>query len=552
MSADLAPALVGREALSETTPSDRATITSELRSANSAQKLSEVLPPLLFGTATLNYQFNVDPYALHPNTLVAAALASGIRGFDTSPYYGPAEEILGTALYSSEVKNHPSLRALRREDYYILTKAGRISGDVFDYSPSWIRHSVKRSLRRLKTTYLDVVYLHDVEFVSPTEVVTAIRALRDIRDTTGTIHYVGICGYPVDVLTSLAELILCETGESLDIVQSYANFTIQNQRLKTQGLQKLIDAGVDVVPNASPLGMGLLRRQGVPIGAMGNWHPAPDSLRSACLRAAKYVEEQHDEKLETVAVRFAMENWLSVGSGVGSRGPLPNETIIASSSLTSASNSTNGNPARLETRPKLGVNVMGISKLNELTETMDVYNSVIRSNPGTSASDSPNPTVDRKHQIRALSKYIRTHILGNQWTDHAWSSPDPGFTNQRKFFGVSAAEEHAETQAQAQTQVDIDTDADTETNPPTNANTPSDLSSSSDTPIQTPTLTHAPAEENILYEVVRHLHGLERGVPDDLDFDGDEKKTVNGVVQIGVEERAGDITPPSPAATTTT
>lgn len=34
----------------------------------------------------------------------------------------------------------------------------------FDYSPSTIRKSVQRSLTRLNTSYLDTVYLHDVEF----------------------------------------------------------------------------------------------------------------------------------------------------------------------------------------------------------------------------------------------------------------------------------------------------------------------------------------------------------------------------------------------------
>lgn len=35
----------------------------------------------------------------------------------------------------------------------------------FDYSPATIRASVNRSLERLHTSYLDAVYLHDVEFV---------------------------------------------------------------------------------------------------------------------------------------------------------------------------------------------------------------------------------------------------------------------------------------------------------------------------------------------------------------------------------------------------
>jgi len=47
-----------------------------------------------------------------------------------------------------------------------MTKCGRYGLHDFDYSPSRIRESVKHSLARLQTDYLDTVYLHDVEFVA--------------------------------------------------------------------------------------------------------------------------------------------------------------------------------------------------------------------------------------------------------------------------------------------------------------------------------------------------------------------------------------------------
>jgi D-arabinose 1-dehydrogenase len=65
--------------------------------------LSSVLPPLIFGTATFNYQYVTDPYKLPTTELVHKALSVGVRAFDTSPYYGPAEEILGNAFFSNEV-----------------------------------------------------------------------------------------------------------------------------------------------------------------------------------------------------------------------------------------------------------------------------------------------------------------------------------------------------------------------------------------------------------------------------------------------------------------
>ncbi len=48
-----------------------------------------------------------------------------------------------------------------------MTKCGRYGPSKADfyYSPATIRSSVNRSLSRLNTTYLDTVYLHDIEFV---------------------------------------------------------------------------------------------------------------------------------------------------------------------------------------------------------------------------------------------------------------------------------------------------------------------------------------------------------------------------------------------------
>jgi len=86
----------------------------------------------------------------------------GIRAFDTAPYYDNSEVVLGTALKALEVE-------FPRGSYKLLSKVGRYgpTSTHFDYSPDAIRRSVRRSLQRLHTQYLDVVYLHDVEFVAP-------------------------------------------------------------------------------------------------------------------------------------------------------------------------------------------------------------------------------------------------------------------------------------------------------------------------------------------------------------------------------------------------
>lgn len=383
--------------------------------------LSSSLPPLILGTATFNSQYNPDPYALPTTALIHAALASGISAFDTSPYYGPAESLLGRALDTDYVRaNFP------RSSYTLLTKVGRISGSSFDYSPPSIRRSIRRSLARLHTDYLDVVYCHDVEFVSPAEVLVAVHELRRIRDEENTIRYIGISGYPVDRLADLAELVKAHTGAPLDAVMSYAHFTIQNTTLVSRALPRLLAAGVDVVPNASPLGMGLLRRGGVPVGAMGDFHPAPCGLRRAVHEAAEWVERKHGKKLEMVAVRFALEEWIREGKEAGVWCTLKPDTT----------------PGK---RERFGVSVVGVSNAQELSETLRVWRSIlaalgsgdgdgdslVSSNRDTPAEEtSTNPTWSRRQREHILSLVRSVQaILGPQWVDYAWPSPPPGFVN---------------------------------------------------------------------------------------------------------------------------
>ncbi|KAI9855994.1 MAG: hypothetical protein M1813_009319 [Trichoglossum hirsutum] len=381
--------------------------------------LSSVLPPLICGTATFNSQYNLDPYALPTTSILHRALTLGIRAFDTSPYYGPSEELVGKALDTPFV--HESFR---RADYFLLTKVGRIAGSEFDYSPEWVRHSIRRSLRRLKTTYLDVVHCHDVEFVSTAEVLTAVRELRRIRDEEGSVKYIGISGYPVSVLCELSETILRETGEPLDTVMSYANFTLQNTSLGSIGVARLSNAGVDVVLNASVLGMGLLRGDGVPVGGKGDWHPAEEGLRRACCDASKFCDA-YGEKIECIAIRYAVETWMQEGSSVGSSGDPTSEVPLKCETM------------GLGVGRRLGVSVMGCSSVEELEETMRLWYNILDGLEGGEQTaiaagrwrGSHEWSMVKRKEILLLATGIR-EILG-KWVDRVWPSPSPGYVNQR-------------------------------------------------------------------------------------------------------------------------
>ena len=380
--------------------------------------LATLLPPLVCGTATFTSQYNQDPFALPTTSIVHRALSLGIRAFDTSPYYGPAERLLGQALDMPFVHDN-----FTREDYLLLTKVGRIGTSEFDYSPSWVRQSVQNSLARLRTNYLDVIYCHDVEFVSPEEVFSAVCELRKIRDESGALKYIGISGYPVESLCSLSELVLARTGEPLDAVMSYANYTVQNTRLASTAISRLKLAGVGVVLNASVLGMGLLRRTGVPIGSQGDFHPSPVELRKALKAASDWCDSQ-DERIENISMRFSLENWIKEGESVGSKTKL-----------------TFGVPLKRETveleANRLGISVIGVSNIQELEETLQVWHSILKSlqDNEQTAVDSIKGTEDftwslsRKKRVQELAAGIR-QILGT-WVDFTWDSPPPGFVNLR-------------------------------------------------------------------------------------------------------------------------
>ncbi|KJE01371.1 galactose dehydrogenase [Cryptococcus gattii NT-10] len=281
-----------------------------------------IFPPLILGCSTFGYGIYADDNNVQssmPLRVVRLALRSGMNAFDTSPWYHPSEIILGNALAALD---HP------RASYHIITKVGKYGPNSSDhtYSPEVVKASVERSLRRLKTDYLDAVYLHDVEYTLPgpsyegnpvpllstilsqplvptaeeIKILDGIAALREFQ-TSGHILLVGIAGYPLPILLRLALLVRDITGKPLDVVQTYAHHTLQNDALQQGYLQALTEkAGVKQVVSASPLAMGLLTTSGGP-----DWHPAkkyPELFDAT--RAAVEMCKEKGTKLEDVALSF--------------------------------------------------------------------------------------------------------------------------------------------------------------------------------------------------------------------------------------------------------
>jgi hypothetical protein len=188
---------------------------------------------------------------------------------------------------------------------------------------------------------------------------------------------------------------------------------------------RLKNAGVDVVPNASILGMGLLRREGVPVGALGDFHPAPSSLREAVRKASDFCDD-YGERIEVIAIRFALETWISSGALCGSRGDPASGVAWKHESIDDVGGS------------KLGVSVIGVSRAPELEKTMLVWRSILDGLEGGKETAVQAGrwyrawewSMNRKRAVQILAEGVQ-EVLGDGF-GYAWSSPDPGFVNKRK------------------------------------------------------------------------------------------------------------------------
>lgn len=106
--------------------------------------------------------------------LIQHALDKGIKIFDTADIYGRGrcEELLGEVFTM-----HPEIR----EKMYLQTKCG-ISSDTIGYDSSYdnIIARVKKSLERMKTSYVDNLFIHRPDiFMNNVEVARAIQYLLD-------------------------------------------------------------------------------------------------------------------------------------------------------------------------------------------------------------------------------------------------------------------------------------------------------------------------------------------------------------------------------------
>lgn len=257
---------------------------------NELGKTGMRLSNLGFGASSLGGVFH-DIREVEGIQAVHTAVDNGINFIDVSPYYGhyKAETVLGKAL-----------KEIARDRYYLSTKVGRYGENgvnMWDYSAKRVTDSVYESMERLNIDYIDLINVHDVEFADLNQVVNeTLPALVALRDK-GIVKHVGITDLQPENLKWVIEHVPAGTVES---VLCFCHYSLNDEMLLDY--LDFFEANNVGVINASPFSMGLLSHRGAPA-----WHPAPQSLKDACARAAEHCLEK-GYAIEKLAVQYSTSN----------------------------------------------------------------------------------------------------------------------------------------------------------------------------------------------------------------------------------------------------
>lgn len=235
--------------------------------------------------------------------VIEHAWERGIRFFDTAPLYGGglSEERLGAAL-----------DGLPRTDYVLTTKTGVTrpyaqgatppnstrfrAADVWDFSREATHASVHRSFDRLRTDYLDLVHLHDVDehldaCTGACEVLAELRAqgrVRGISVGSNSIHAPGL---------------LMERGV-LDAMLVAGRYTLLDA--SAEGLfERAVTAGVRVIA-AGALNSGVLAR-GITPTATFDYLPPPPAVAERVGRLQDWCA-LHGVSLMAAALQLVIRN----------------------------------------------------------------------------------------------------------------------------------------------------------------------------------------------------------------------------------------------------
>lgn len=249
--------------------------------------------------------------------LIAHAVASGCRTFDTAPHYGNGR---------SEHRVGHTLRQIRRDQFVLSSKTGRILqrdpttprdqhcyvdvlpfAQTFDYSYSGTLRSIDDSLQRLGLSELDVAYIHDIDVATHgdqqpqilQDVLTgAIPALMRLKEE-GVIKAFGLGVNDVQVCLDVLD------QADIDCLMLAGRYSLLDQSSLSALLPLCDNRGTRIalggVFNSGILATGV-RKQGAPTF---NYAPAQQEI-IARVAAIEAVCEQYNVPLRAAALQFPL------------------------------------------------------------------------------------------------------------------------------------------------------------------------------------------------------------------------------------------------------
>jgi D-threo-aldose 1-dehydrogenase len=273
------------------------------------------LPRFGMGTACLGnlYVPISDEVAV---ATVAAALAAGIRYFDTAPFYGfgLAERRLGTALEAHDPEGRAIVstkvgRLLEPVDNPVREQHGFVDGDpfapVFDYSYDAVLRSHEESLKRLRRDRVEILLAHDLGALTHGSEAErhmrafldgGYRAMADLK-SGGAIDAIGIGVNETAVIEYLLERV------DLDVVLIAGRYTLLDQRAAEWLLPMCAARGVKVIVGG-PYNSGILARSGIARAeARYDYLPAPAKV-VARAEAIEQVCDRFCVPLPAAALQF--------------------------------------------------------------------------------------------------------------------------------------------------------------------------------------------------------------------------------------------------------
>ncbi|MBS7577952.1 MULTISPECIES: aldo/keto reductase [unclassified Enterococcus] len=171
--------------------------------------------------------------------LLRAGLDAGISILDTAFVYGlgRSEEIIGDVLQDYQ-----------RSDLIIATKAAQDPKHDLQLTnqPEFLIQSVNAALKRLKTDYLDIFYIHFPD--KTTDKRLAVAALQELKNE-GKIRAIGLSNF------SLTEIKEANRDGYVDIVEDY--YSLAHREAENNEWAYLKENQIDFVPYF-PLESGLL------------------------------------------------------------------------------------------------------------------------------------------------------------------------------------------------------------------------------------------------------------------------------------------------------